>query len=42
MIRILKSIITIFILSGCGRGGISVVDPEWIGGSQIFEPRIDK
>jgi hypothetical protein len=39
MIRIFVGIITIFISLGCGRGGVSVVNPEWIGGSQIFEPK---
>jgi hypothetical protein len=27
------------LLVGCGKAGVSVVNPEWIGGSQIFEPK---
>ena len=41
MIYLLSLTITL-LLTGCGRGGISVVNPEWIGGSQIFEPKDNK
>ena len=35
-------LLTSILLVGCGRGGVSVVNPEWIGGSQIFEPKDNK
>jgi hypothetical protein len=38
----LLSVTITLLLAGCGRGGVSVVNPKWIGGSQIFEPKDNK